>query len=804
MAVTAMSIRITGQVQGVGFRPFVYNLADRLSVCGFVRNDSQDVFIHAQAESQVLQRFKERLLHEQPSMSLIEGLKAELIDVESEYTNFTIAASEVGEMHQGVTPDASVCQACLAELFDPKDRRYKYPFINCTNCGPRYSLITALPYDRAHTTMRAFTQCQLCSNEYNASSNRRFHAQPNACAECGPSLSFHNHAGEQKPSCDPIAETLALIQQGGVMAVKGIGGFHLVCDARNDEAIKRLRELKHREAKPFAVMAANPDSLSSVVQVTQQAKQRLQSMDAPIVLCPRVPAEQGEDLPDSIAPGLAWLGVMLPHSPLHYLLFHKAAGEPAGSLWLDEPQDLLLVMTSANRSGNPLVFENPQAFKQLAGIADGFLVHDRDIYTRNDDSVISAMGSEQSVVRRGRGLSPQFIPLSSSFEQLNKSVLSVGAFYKNTVCLTKGNRAYVSQYIGDLDNPDCCRALNETVEQLKSLLDIEPELVVSDQHPDFYSSQFAERYSQQQGIPWLQVQHHHAHISAVVAEHQIREPVLGLALDGLGLGDNGELWGGELLFVHEGQFERIAHLSPLVMPGAEQASKAPWRMAAGALFKLGQADCISQRFSEQSGVNVVEQLLLKQLNCPETTSAGRLFDTVAGLLGVSNLNQYEGQAAMLLESLAYNYLQDHDWPTELPIIEIDGEGNLNCLLLLDRLSNCSDPAYGAALFHQQFIQGLVQWVGQYSVARGIKRVALSGGCFLNKLLLSGVKSRLQKEKLDVFLAVKMPCNDGAISLGQAQIALEIEYQNFLQKQQTGSALQHDQCNAFSEEKKLCV
>jgi len=789
MALSARKIKIRGQVQGVGFRPFVFNLAQRLSVFGSVANGVQGVSIYAQAPPSVLNQFEAQLQSEQPAMALIESLTSETASIDPSLQCFTIQVSEAGEVDLGVTPDATVCRACLAELFDPENPRYQYPFINCTHCGPRYSIVKALPYDRKYTTMDAFVLCSGCLSEYESPQDRRFHAQPNACPACGPQLALHNAEGLVQKSHDPIADALALIKQGKIVALKGVGGFHLTCDATNEAAVSRLRRLKNRASKPFAVMAANTQSLAELIELSTARRQRLEALDAPILLCPQLAGKSV--LAESIAPDLAWLGVMLPHSPLHYLIFHKAAGEPVGLSWLDEPQDLRLLMTSANRSGNPLVFENEQALQALKGIADAFLLHDRDIHIRCDDSVISAVGDEMSLVRRGRGLSPQFIPLSYKFASLNKSVLAVGSLYKNTICLTKGDRAYVSQYIGDLDNPECCRALNTTVEHLKSLLQIEPEIVISDLHPDFYSTQFAQRYSQQHKIPHRQVQHHHAHIAAVIAEHKFDQPILGLALDGFGLGSDGALWGGELLLVDKGEFQRLAHLDPLKMPGGEQAAKEPWRMAAGVIYQLDGDDSITQRYPTQSGAAVIAQLLKKQLNCPETTSAGRLFDAVAGLLGVIEVNHFEAQAAMRLESLAYQYRADNPWPNEPLLIRQRDDLTLDCLPLLQRLSECKDPSYGAALFHHQFAQALSNWVISHSESYSIKHIVLAGGCFLNQILLSSLKALLNGAGLSIYCADKLPCNDGAVSLGQAQVILEKEYRHH-------SSAQSDKQNSHSE------
>lgn len=770
MAVSALHIEIRGQVQGVGFRPFVYNLAQRFGVIGSVANGPKGVSIFAQADKLQLDQFVSQLASEQPSMSEIESLDVTSIAVEPGLTQFKIIQSEQGDLDLSVTPDAAVCQDCLSELFDPNNRRYLYPFINCTHCGPRYSLITALPYDRPNTTMAKFQLCHRCDSEYTDPVDRRFHAQPTACDECGPQLSFYSDDGQQLQCDDPVAQTIELIQQGNIVAIKGVGGFHLACDARNPEAVRRLRERKHRDEKPLAVMAANPGSLQSYVELTDQRVQRLKAMDAPICLVPK--KQNSDSLPEELAPDQAWLGVMLPHSPLHYLLFYKAAGSPDGIQWLAEKQDLLLVMTSANRSGNPQVIDNAEALTQLQGIADGYLMHDRDIHTRCDDSVVS-MFAEQGgeLVRRGRGLSPQYIKLPFEADAQLPSVLAVGAYFKNTICLTKGNRAYVSQHIGDLDNPECCRQLNHTVEQLSAMLDIKPELVVADLHSEFYSTGFAQRFSKQHQIPMLKVQHHHAHIAAVVAEHGIKEPVIGLALDGLGLGDDGTLWGGDLFKVHKADYQRLSSLNPIPLPGGDSAAKEPWRVASGVLFQLDRAEQIEERFGDHKAAAMISQLLQKNINTPMTTSAGRVFDAVAALLGLKEKNSYEAQAAMALESAAYRYLKLQPWPNESLLIDTK-QSPLNLEPLFARLLDCEDQGYGAALFHQQLITALSRWVADSAVKEGINKVVLAGGCFLNQLLLQGITEQLEAQDLQVVTARKLPCNDGSISLGQAQIALE--------------------------------
>lgn len=721
--------------------------------------------IHAQGNSETLRRFTDLILAEQPPMSLIEEISFAPVEV-LPVNGFEIGESEIGEVSVTATPDAAVCDDCVRELFDPRDRRYHYPFINCTNCGPRYSIIRALPYDRPSTTMAKFEFCAPCAEEYQDSDNRRFHAQPNACDDCGPQLSFIDtsfiDAGGNAVTQDPVVVTADLISRGGIVAVKGIGGFHLLCDARNPEAVARLRQRKQRPRKPFAVLGLNPQSLNSVVGLNSKQSDRLQAQDRPVLLAPK---QVGTEL-EGIAPGLAWCGVMLPHTPIHYLLLHQLCGAPSTCDWLAKEQQPLLVMTSANRSGNPLITDNDRALTELKDIADGFLLHNRDIHIRCDDSVVNGLSDTMPLIRRGRGLAPQVIKLSGS----GPATLAVGGFYKNTICISKGDKAYVSQYIGDLSNPDCCHALNKMVKHLTQLLDIEPEQVISDLHPDFYSSRFAREYAQQNNIPLIGVQHHYAHIAAVMAEHRIDYPVLGLALDGLGLGSDGQLWGGELLLADRYGFERVANLPTLKLPGSDRAATEPWRIAAGLLHDHQRDHEIEKRF-DQPGAGTVRQMLERNINCPQTSSTGRLFDGVAALLGLCNLNSFEAEAAMLLESAASDYINLNGWPEAEPLWHCSSAGELSFDRLLEQLIACDDAGYGAALFHRQLIDGLCHWTILHSQLHKTESVALGGGCFLNQLLLQGVTQQLQKAGLAVFSADKLPCNDGGISLGQVQIGV---------------------------------
>ncbi|WP_210394946.1 carbamoyltransferase HypF [Motiliproteus sediminis] len=755
-------LRLGGQVQGVGFRPFVHNLAERLGVIGQVSNDAAGVLIEAWADGRTLDHFAAALIKEAPPMALVDALSREPLDRnQPAQPTFTIAASGGGEVSVGVTPDANVCPECLQELFDPTDRRYRYPFINCTHCGPRYSLIRALPYDRPNTTMSAFALCGRCDSEYRDPTDRRFHAQPTCCADCGPQLELRDARGRITDAKDPIAATVRRLLDGEIVAIKGLGGYHLVCDARNPAAVARLRERKQREEKPFAVMGANLASLRQVARVNAANSASLCSSVAPIVLCPRQP----NDTLIGIAPGLSWLGLMLPHTPLHYLLFHQAAGQPAGMEWLQQPQKLLLVMTSGNRSGEPLVTDNPQALDKLAGIADAWLLHDRDIHTRCDDSVLHGGSEPPTVIRRGRGLAPRVVALNVD----GPPVLALGPYFKNTLCVTKSNRAYVSQYVGDLDNADNCRTLEQTASQLAQLMAVEPALIAIDRHPDFYSSRLGQQLARERGLPLVRVQHHHAHIAAVMAEHQLDGAVLGLALDGTGLGDDNQLWGGELLQVEGASYQRLSGLAPLPLVGGDRAAKEPWRLGAAVLHQLGLGDQIERRFASQPGADLIRQMLERGSHCPYTSSMGRWFDAAAGLLGIKPVVCYEAQAAMMLEGLAESYGP----ATEESLRAcVNANGELDLLPLMARLLDVADPAEGAALFQQQLVGGLSRWTLSRAQQAGLNRVVLAGGCFLNQALRRQLSEALRQQGLQVFTAERLPCNDGGISLGQAWVALQ--------------------------------
>jgi hydrogenase maturation protein HypF len=758
-AVTAAQrIRVSGIVQGVGFRPFVWRLAHDLNLAGWVRNDAAGVDIHAEGDAVALSRLKERLRIEVPPLARIDHISVSAAAAQG-HRDFIIAESGGGRAATTIGPDAAVCAECLAELFQRGNRRWRHGLITCTHCGPRYSVTRRLPYDRAQTSLAPFPFCPDCAREYADPANRRYHAETACCPRCGPCLELLDARGNPLAG-DPIAATLALLQSGAIVAIKGLGGFHLVCDARDAEAVARLRERKAREEKPFAVMAANIASAAGLAMIDAAERTLLSSHECPIVLSRKRP--DADALLPGIAPGLAWIGLMLPYTPLQWLMFHEAAGRPPGTAWMAQPQDLLLVMTSANPGGEPLVIDNAEARTRLAGIADAYLMHDRDIVVRCDDSLVrTAPDSGTQFLRRARGHTPCAIRLS----QAGPGVLALGGWYKNTVCVTRGNEAFLSQHIGDLDNAASCAFLEETVGHLLHILEVEPAVVVHDLHPDFHSTRLARRIATERGIPALGVQHHHAHIAAILAEHGVTRPVLGLALDGVGLGTDGAAWGGELLRVDGADCRRLGHLPLLPLPGGDRAAREPWRMAAAALHRLGRGAEIAARFADQPAAARLEEMLARGVNCPETSSAGRCFDAATGLLGLRRAMAFEGQAAMLLEGLAAVHGATH--PLEIPC---QADGTPDLLPLLAVMADAGDAGLAAARFHATLARELAYWAVAAAERENIDTVALGGGCFLNRILTQDLHQRLQTAGLRVLEARRAPPNDGGLALGQAWIA----------------------------------
>lgn len=752
-------ITVRGQVQGVGFRPYVFRLADELALRGWVCNAGAGVEIELQGTHAALQTFSARLPAEAPPLARVADVEQTAVPLVAPAPPFFIAASRADAARTAVAPDTAVCGACLAELFDPADRRYRYPFINCVHCGPRFTITSALPFDRSNTSMATFTQCPVCRREYQHPVDRRFHGQANCCPQCGPALSFHDARGVVLAAADVVASALAALRNGQIVALKGLGGFHLLCDARNAQAVARLRARKGREAKPFAVLAANAASLLPWARCAAEELALLTSPACPIVLLEKT-ADCDHGLP-GVAPGIGHLGAMLPYTPLHYLLFHEAAGRPSGTAWLSQAQALMMICTSANVGGEPLVADNQEAFDRLHGIADCFVTHNRDIAQRCDDSVMRLVDKVPLFMRRARGFVPQAIKLPRSVP----TVLAFGGDLKNTLCITRGDEAFVSRHNGDLDNATACRALEETLADFLRILDVAPVYVAHDRHPDFFSSRLARRFAAERDLPCLAVQHHHAHSAAVMAEHGLEGPALSIALDGLGWGDDGDLWGGELLRVEGADFRRLGHLRPLALPGGDRAAREPWRMAASVLHALGRRREIPRRYTEAAAETVIA-MLDRKFNTPLTSSAGRWFDAAAGLLNVAHRTSYEGHAAMLLEALA---MRHGPVAPDRAGYAVEQDGVLNFLPLLARLTREQDSAHGAALFHATLVAALSEWAQRAAERESLRDVILSGGCFMNGILNEGLHAALRAAGLSVHVARQLPPNDGGLSLGQAWV-----------------------------------
>ena len=751
-------LRIRGLVQGVGFRPYVWQLARELDLTGWVRNDGQGVALAIGGPA--LDRFLQRLPIELPPLARIDAIEdIPPADVPWPASGFAILDSVGGQVHTAIGPDAAMCPDCAADICDPKGRRWRHAFATCTHCGPRFTVSRSLPYDRVRTSLAVFPLCPACNAEYRNPADRRFHAETTCCPVCGPRLSLLDARGESVPG-DPIEQTVARLQAGQIVAIKGLGGFHLACDARQPEAVARLRARKHREAKALAIMGLNTVSLQAVAHIGPAEASQLDSPEAPIVLCLAGPQPL-----EGIAPGLNTLGVMRPATPLHLLLWHEAAGRPEGTDWLAQPHPLLLVMTSANPHGEPLVRDNDEALLRLAGMVDAFLLHDRDIVVRCDDSVVRADPSGLTLLRRARGHVPTPVPLRED----GPTVLALGAYLKNTVCVSRGREAFLSQHIGSLDNAAAVTFQEEVVHHLLHILDVRPDVVAHDLHPDAPSTQLAVALAARWQIPAVPVAHHHAHLAALCAEHGLEGPITGLALDGVGLGPDGQAWGGELLRVNGAHCERLGHLQALALPGGDRAAREPWRMAIAALHAAGLDAQIAPWAAQHvptRDARTLQTMLDKGLNCPLTSSLGRWFDAAAGLLGVRDVNHYEGQAAMELESLAAR----HGAVPPLPAGWRLSGTTLDLSPLLAALLHAPDPAHGAALFHSTLAAALADWACTVAALQPGDRVLFAGGCALNRVLADGLRQHLNTHDIGLVQAHQVPPNDGGIALGQAWVA----------------------------------
>jgi hydrogenase maturation protein HypF len=766
-----MRIVVSGVVQGVGFRPYVYNLASRHALAGYVRNNSGIVEIEVQGSNPVISTFVRELAAQQPALARIERINTEPIQIEANVDGlFHILDSEQSSnnMQAFIPPDTATCANCIAELFDPQDRRYRYPFINCTECGPRFTIITSLPYDRPSTTMAVFEMCGTCRKEYNDPGNRRFHAQPNACRECGPHLSYVDHDRLRSAPTEEAALscTLSQLSQGGIIALKGLGGFQLICDATNELAVQELRDRKKRGDKPFALMMADLEMVRQYCRYSDDEAEELISSHRPIVLLER---SAGCFLPDQIAPRIGRLGIMLPYTPLHHLLLADF-GKP-------------IIATSGNLSEEPIAKENEEAFERLKEIADGFLVHDRSVHSRYDDSVVQFLSSERAILRRARGFAP--LPITLPFKA-SYPALSCGGTLKNTFCLIQDNQAFVSQHIGDLENVETHQHFEETLRIYRELFEIDPRIVAHDCHPDYLSTVFAEEFSKDHVLPKFAVQHHHAHIVSCMTEHGVTEPVIGVAFDGLGYGLDGTLWGGEFLLVTLRESQRLAYFQNVPLPGGGQGIKQPWRMALSYMRAGESRDSVfGGEFIEElykrygdAQVNLVMRQIATQFNSPLISSCGRLFDAMSALIGVCLEADYEGQAAMELEALAQSISFEEirsgrTYPCRLTDIRPPFGINVTDVLhtaYLDLISG-TPASMVAARFHASLASLVVLVCAKIRNMTGVKIICLGGGVFQNSLLLRLVQDSLREHDFQVFFPQQLPANDGGLSLGQAVVAL---------------------------------
>jgi len=747
-------IAVRGVVQGVGFRPFVYRLAHEHGLKGWVRNTSGSVDIEVEGSGGAINNFLSDLKIKAPPMARIESVEV-AFDSPRGYTEFKIGGSLSREgQYQLVSPDIATCEECRKEIFSPDDRRFRYPFTNCTNCGPRFTIIEDIPYDRPKTTMRHFKMCPQCQKEYADPLDRRFHAQPNACPKCGPSLKLLNGDGKPVKCRDVIKAASQLLKEGKILALKGLGGFHLAGDGTSEAAINTLRARKRRQGKPLAVMISTIEGIEKHCLVSTEERKLLQSPQCPIVL---LRWKHGSNISPAVAPNLKYLGVMLPYTPLHHLLLSETG--------------LPLVMTSGNISEEPIAKDNDEALRRLGGIADYFLVHNRDIYARYDDSVYIVEGAPQ-VIRRARSYAPYpiFLPFKS------KPILACGAELKNTFCLTKDEHAFLSQHIGDMENEETLEHFENTIGLYKRLFRLEPEIIACDNHPDYLATKYALQLGVELGLSLIPVQHHHAHIVSCLVDNRVEGPVIGVALDGTGYGTDGNIWGGEFLLADWRRFKRVGHLEYVSLPGGETAIKKPYRMALGYLYSLLGEDFSLEGLPlkpNPTELEVIKQQLRRGLNSPLTSSAGRLFDAVSALAGVRQEIDYEAQAAIELEMLAPDEASESgSYP--FAIFEEEGMrvvrlGELLSAVVRD-VRNQIPASVISLRFHHTMAEIITEMCKLIARDTGIKQVALSGGVFQNRLLLRLTTSALQKEGFSVLTHHLVPCNDGGISLGQAVVA----------------------------------
>lgn len=743
--ISRLRINIHGAVQGVGFRPFIYRLATDLSLVGYVNNSSNGVSIELEGSLDLLNQFKLRLQQESPPRASIHSMEVLFLPVCGWYKDFKIIESQDGKKTTLVVPDIATCSDCKTEIFDPNNRRYLYPFTNCTNCGPRYSIIERLPYDRQNTSMSGFKMCEKCQQEYDDPENRRFHAQPNACPDCGPQCVLSDTSGGFVSAGEEVFKDAVLsLVEGSILALKGLGGYHFMVDARNTKSIQRLREKKLRDLKPFALMYDNVEAIKQDCYVSDEEERLLKSPEAPIVLLRK---KENSLISEAVAPGNPFLGVMLPYTPLHMIIMHYA--------------DFPIVATSANIKDEPMCYKDTDAIDDLSWIADLMLMHDRPIVRRVDDSIVRIVMGREMVLRRARGYAP--LPINVTFEA--KGMIAYGAHLKNTVSVAMKNNILLSQYIGDLNTERAFNSFINTSSDLLDMYEINPQKTICDMHPDYSSSNYARETPRN----LLEVQHHYAHVLSCMAENQIDAPVLGVAFDGTGFGIDGTIWGGEFLAINEKSFDRIAYFKPFALPGGNLAVQQAWRSALGLSYSLlGRRGLNKGLFflkgvSEKDVANI-KKMMDKKINSPFTSSCGRIFDAFSALAGICMENEYEGQAAMALEFAIGSFESDDSYNFALK--KVAGALEIDLSKALHELFKDNESRVSVQEKAIKFHNMLSEIVVVVALRSGLAKVALSGGCFQNEYLLKRVVNDLKLNGIDVYWHQRVPTNDGGISLGQ--------------------------------------
>jgi len=750
------NIIIKGIVQGVGFRPFIHKLVQNYNLSGWVLNSNQGVEMDIEGKTEELNNFISDIKKKLPPLARIEKIDVNQLPLIG-YKGFFIKKSIVkeGDGFVLVSPDISICEDCLQELFDPHNRRFRYPFINCTNCGPRFTIIKDIPYDREKTTMSIFKMCPQCQSEYENIEDRRYHAQPNACADCGPQVFLYQNKKRLEEDIDPIEEAVKLLKEGKIGAIKGLGGFHLACDATNNKAVARLRRLKNRETKPFALMSSDLEKINQYCEVKKKEEECLINQSRPVVLLKK---KKNNLISPLVAPNNNCLGVMLPYTPLHYLLL--------------KDNFTALIMTSGNIADQPIIGDNQEALEKLDGIADFFLLYNRDIFDRCDDSVLKIINGNNVFFRRSRGFVPH--PIILDFKL--KEVLALGGELKNTISFSKENYVFLSQYLGDLKSLETLNFLKESIVILKKIFRIDPEIIACDLHPDYLSTQYAEEIKVKKGLKVVKVQHHHAHIVSCMAENNIKEKVIGVAYDGTGYGDDGNIWGGEFLLCDLKEYLRIGHLKYYPLPGGDKAITEPWRMAYSYLYSIygPKAKTLNIDFRHRMDYNslsIIEKMIDKNINSPLTSSCGRLFDAVSSLIGIRDEISYEGQAAMELESFCASGIKDR---YNFCICKEGEEFIIDpqeiFIGIIEDLKKGLDKKIMAAKFHNTVAEFTLNLCGKIRKNNGINKIALSGGVFQNRYLTEKIISLLEEDNFQVYTQRKVPPNDGGISLGQAVVA----------------------------------